>query len=52
MNFKRKLRKVMHSGLEMLVASRWETEATRGQKSELLKPLLWYVALFLFLQMF
>lgn len=29
----------LHSGLEMPVASRWETEAARGQKSRLLKSL-------------
>lgn len=42
----------LHSGLEMLVASRWETGAARGQKSGLLKSWLWCVALLLLLQMF
>lgn len=34
----------LHSGLEMLVACREETEAARGQNSGLLKSLLWCVA--------
>lgn len=42
----------LHSGLEMPVASRWETEAAREQKRGLLKLLLWRVALLLLLQMF